>query len=163
MDWKERTEMQSNCHPSLYLAGWEKHAMSNIHHHLPPQTVGSLFNTNNWSHVIWGIGHQLIWPTAKGSDVGWRGLLNTEVYQSEEGPDSKVWRYRGTICWCGFSIRSTGQWARGLLPSRLPCLPLSTAFYLQLSQLVTWPNNSCASYIYSYIYSFIYIFIHIDR
>lgn len=63
------------------------------------------------------------------------GLLNVEVYQSEEGPDSKVWRYRGTICWCGSRVRSTGQWVKGLLPSRLPRLPLNGAFYLQLSQL----------------------------
>lgn len=40
---------------------------NNIHHHLPPQTVQSLFNTNNWSCGIC--------PTAKGSDLGWGGLL----------------------------------------------------------------------------------------
>lgn len=40
--------------------------------------------------------HHLIYPTAKGSDEGWEegregeGMLNVKVYQSEEGPDSKV-------------------------------------------------------------------------
>lgn len=61
-------------------------------------------------------------------------LLDAEVYQSEEGPDSKVWRCRWTICWWRLCFRSSGQLVRCLLPSRLLCLLLNAAFYLLLKQ-----------------------------
>lgn len=108
----------------------KKHAMSNptsiitchsrqCDHCLTPITGQALYHMTNSQRVTCGLG----------------GLLNVAGYQSEEGPDSKVWRYRWTICWCGFSFRSAGQWVRGLLPSRLPCLLLNRAFYLQINQL----------------------------
>lgn len=78
--------------------------------------------------------------------IGWWVLLDAEVYQSEEGPDSKVWRCRWTICWWRLCFRSSGQLVRCLLPSRLLCLLLNAAFYLLLKQ--TMKHDSSPIYLF---------------
>lgn len=78
--------------------------------------------------------------------IGQWVLLDAEVYQSEEGPDSKVWRCRLTICWWRLCFRSSGQSVRCLLPSRLLCLLLNAAFYLLLKQ--TMKHDSSPIYLF---------------
>lgn len=78
--------------------------------------------------------------------IGWWVLLDAEVYQSEEGPDSKVWRCRWTICWWRLCFRSSGHLVRCLLPSRLLCLLLNAAFYLLLKQ--TMKHDSSPIYLF---------------
>lgn len=135
MDWKKQREMQSSCLHYIHVQLWAITVLGRLKNTPCLTQQWELCLTPITGLVSYEASGIISYDQQPKGQIWVGGLLNVEVYQSEEGPDRKVWRYRGTICWWRFSVRSTEQWVRGLLPSRLPCLPLSRAFHQPLRQL----------------------------